>query len=123
VSLKGTPERATIARMEKREIPEATARRFADSAEALAGKGVSVTKMFGMPSLKAAGKLFAGVYGEALTFKLGGKTHAEALALKGAEFFDPSGMGRPMKEWVVVPSAHARRWSGLAEAARTFVAG
>ena len=109
--------------MEKREIPEATARRFADIAEALAGNGVSVTKMFGMPSMKAAGKLFAGVYGDALTFKLGGKTHAEALALKGAELFDPSGMGRPMKEWVVVPPAHAKRWLDLAKAARTYVVG
>jgi hypothetical protein len=35
--------------MEKRKIPEATARRFPDIAEALEGNGVS-TKMFGMPS-------------------------------------------------------------------------
>ncbi|MGH2597499.1 MAG: hypothetical protein ACRDH7_16300 [Actinomycetota bacterium] len=46
--------------METPEIPEKTARRFADIAEELAGRGVSVTKMFGMPSLKAGGKLFAG---------------------------------------------------------------
>jgi len=112
----------TIAHVETREIPEKTARRFADIAEELAGRGVSVTKMFGMPSLKAGGKLFAGVYGDALTFKLGGAVHAEALALKGAELFDPSGMGRAMKEWVVVPPAHAKRWSEFAEAARSYVA-
>jgi hypothetical protein len=29
------------------------------------------------------------------------------LALKGAELFDPSGMGRPMKAWVVLPANKA----------------
>ena len=109
--------------METREIPERTARRFAEIADELAERGVSVTKMFGMPSLKAGGKLFAGVYGDALTFKLGGDAHATALALKGAELFDPSGRGRAMKEWVVVPSAYAKRWPEFAEAARRYVAG
>jgi hypothetical protein len=41
----------------------------------------------------------------------------EALALDGAHLFDPSGMGRPMKEWVVVPSAHTAEWPRLAELA------
>jgi hypothetical protein len=109
--------------VETREIPEKTARRFAEIASALAERGVSVTKMFGMPSLKVGGKLFAGVFGDALTFKLQGDAHAQALALKGAELFDPSGMGRAMKEWVVVPPAHAKRWLELAEASCSYVAG
>jgi hypothetical protein len=29
--------------------------------------------------------------------------------------------GRPMKEWVLVPLAHARRWSDLAERAFTYL--
>ena len=107
--------------MEKPGIPEETARRFADIAESLSGNGVSVTKMFGMPSLKVAGKLFAGVYGASMVFKLGGDAHAMALKLKGAEIFDPSGMGRAMKEWVVVPSAHAQRWKDLAGQACDYV--
>jgi hypothetical protein len=28
-----------------------------------------------------------------------------------------------MKEWVVVPAAHANRWAGLAEQARAYVGG
>ena len=45
------------------------------------------------------------------------------MSLKGAGQFDPSGMGRPMKEWVVVPVVHAKSWAELAEAARTHVSG
>jgi hypothetical protein len=100
--------------MEKKAVPAATARRFAEIGEALAGRGVVVSQMFGMPCLKVGGKAFAGVFGAAMVFKLGGDAHAEALKLKDAELFDPSGMGRAMKKWVVVPSAHARRWADLA---------
>jgi hypothetical protein len=39
------------------------------------------------------------------------------LALEGAHLFDPGGKGRPFKEWVVVPAAHASEWPGLAEQA------
>jgi hypothetical protein len=31
--------------------------------------------------------------------------------------------GRPMREWVVVPFAHAKRWREFAEAALEYVAG
>ena len=57
-----------------------------------------------------------------MVFKLNGETHATALALKGAVLFDPSGMGRAMKEWVVVPKAHAKQWPTLAAAALSYVA-
>jgi hypothetical protein len=73
--------------------------------------------MFGMPTLKLDGKALAGIYGEAMVFKLADDAHAEALGLPGAHLFDPSGMGRPMKAWVVVPPAHADRWEDLAELA------
>lgn len=36
-----------------------------------------------------------------------------ALALEGAALFDP-GMGRTMREWVLVPAAHSSRWVELA---------
>ena len=74
-------------------------------------------KMFGMPCLKNEnGKAFAGFYEDAMVFKLTGPAHAEALGLSGARLFDPMG-GRPMKEWVQVPAAHAERWAELAELA------
>ncbi len=120
---KGTPTAATITRVEIPATPPTTTRKFQRVAEDLADRGVSVAKMFGMPSLRAGGKAFAGVYGDAMVFKLGGEAHAAALGLKGAQLFDPSGMGRAMKEWVFVPPAHAKRWAGLAEQARVYVTG
>lgn len=78
--------------------------------------------MFGMPCIKANKKSFAGYYEGAMVFKLSGVPHAEALGLTGAHHFDPMG-GRPMKEWVVVPVAHASRWLALARDAMRYVAG
>ena len=81
---------------------------------------VERTKMMGMPSLKRNGKLVAGFTAaeDAMVFKLAdADARDRALALDGAHLFDPGGRGRPMKEWVVVPPAHAARWPELAEAA------
>lgn len=78
-------------------------------------------KMFGMPCLKDNGKAFAGFYQGAMVFKLPNPYHAEALALSGARLFDPSGRGRPMKEWVEVPADHAFKWLQFAQEARHYV--
>ena len=78
--------------------------------------------MFGMPCLKQGGKAFAGYYKGAMVFKLGGAAHTRALALAGAQLFDPMG-GRPMKEWVVVPAEHAAQWLALTRDAQAYVAG
>jgi hypothetical protein len=78
------------------------------------------TKMMGMPSLKRNGKLVAGFTAaeDAMVFKLADPAAREAaLALDGAHLFDPGGRGRPMKEWIVVPPAHAAHWEKLAAAA------
>lgn len=99
----------------------ATKDAFIAIAAAMASEGVASSTMFGMPSLKTGGKAFLGVFGDALVFKLTGGEHAGALKLHGVTLFDPSGMGRPMKEWVVVPSAHRKRWSALADAAFAYV--
>jgi hypothetical protein len=40
----------------------------------------------------------------------------ETVTGKGATLFDP-GMGRAMKEWVLMPAAHAAQWPELAERA------
>ena len=79
---------------------------------------VERTQMMGMPSLKRNGKLFAGLWKESMAFKLPDTTQREsALALAGAALFDPGGRGRPFKEWVAVPPAHADRWSDLTDQA------
>ena len=66
-----------------------------------------------MPCLKINGKAFAGLYGDDMVFKLHGRAHEQAIALSGAHLFDPSGMGRPMKQWVQVAHEHADRWAEL----------
>ena len=88
---------------------------------AVRGLGAESGMMMGMPCLKIGGKLFAGYdKAGAMTFKLDGEAHATALALKGAHIFDPSGQ-RPMKQWVSVPYAHAKRWPELARTALDHV--
>ena len=77
--------------------------------------GVKAGRMFGMRALLLNRKVFAGLYGDAMVFKLSGDAHAAALGLAGADLFDPSQRGRPMKAWVVVPTPHAEKWGGLAD--------
>ncbi|KAA2259545.1 hypothetical protein F0L68_21730 [Solihabitans fulvus] len=82
--------------------------------------GVSVSVMFGKPALKdAGGKAFACLFQGELACRLGQGTqaHTEALALSGAQLFDPSGRDRPMKDWVCVPRAFLDRWPEFASAA------
>lgn len=76
------------------------------------------TQMMGMPSVKRNGKLAVGFWKDTMVFKLPNAAQREqALALDGAALFDPGERGRPFKEWVAVPRAHADRWSALAEQA------
>jgi TfoX/Sxy family transcriptional regulator of competence genes len=82
--------------------------------------GVSETQMMGMPSLKVAGKLFAGLNGDALVVKVGKARADELIASGRAEPFDPSARGRPMKDWARLPEP-AVEWLALAEEARSFV--
>ena len=79
---------------------------------------VSPGQMFGMPCLKRGGKVVAGLWKDGgLTVKLtDAATRGEALALPGVELFDP-GMGRRMREWVLVPAGQADRWDALVEQA------
>jgi hypothetical protein len=96
-------------------------RRYEDVVEELTATSPATSgKMFGMPTLKNGGKAFAGLTEDAMVFKLGMAERAEALGLAGARLFDPMG-GRPMKEWVVVPAAHASKWLELARAAMRYV--
>jgi hypothetical protein len=88
----------------------------------LADLGVIRGKMFGVPSLKAAGKVLCSAWDDALVVKLPPSTLADALALSGAAHFEPMA-GRPMKEWAQVPYAHRKRWPTLVEASLAYVAG
>jgi hypothetical protein len=77
------------------------------------------SKMFGMPCLKREnGKVVAGHWKDGgLTVKLTHEAQREAaLMLSGVGLFDP-GMGRVMKEWVLVPEAQSDRWLELVEQA------
>ena len=100
-----------------------TLRRYEALAAGLAPRGVQASSMFGMPTLKLNGKALAGLYGDAMTFKLSGEGHATALGLDGAHLFDPSGMRRPMKAWVVIPVAHSDAWDRFAELALASIDG
>ena len=92
--------------------------------EMMATTPTSSGKMFGMPCLKNSnGKAFAGYFEGEMVFKLGGASHAEALALSGAKLFDPSERGRPMKEWVVMPIEHVWEWLEFARDAFDYVGG
>ncbi|HEX3270842.1 MAG TPA: hypothetical protein VHR15_09340 [Ktedonobacterales bacterium] len=100
--------------------------RYDDIAHDLAAThgDVELRKLFSMPAIYVKGKACAGfTQGTAMVFKLTGAAHAEALGLEGAHLFDPGGMDRPMKEWVVVPATHAAEWPRLAELALAYVSG
>ena len=97
-----------------------TVARFDRLAETFVARGATRSQMFGMPVLKAGDKVFAGTFGDAMTFKLGPDDLERARALTGVEPFEPM-KGRRMKEWVLVPLVHARRWSDLAERAFTYL--
>jgi hypothetical protein len=80
-----------------------------------------ISKMFGKPCIKINGKAFACFFNGDMVFKLDETSHKKASTLKGSKLFDPSGAGRPMKEWVQVKPAHVKDWAKLAEAALNYV--
>jgi hypothetical protein len=103
--------------LDRRSISSATQRQYDEIAAGLEGAGVKASSMFGMPTLKRNGKAIGGLWGDAMTFKLAPEALADALRLEGAQQFDPSGLGRPMKAWVVVPVAQSGEWQRLAQLA------
>jgi hypothetical protein len=109
--------------MDRRPISSNTQRRYDEIAAGLEGAGVKASTMFGMPTLKLNGKAMGGLWGDAMTFKLAPEALAEALRLDGVQLFDPSGIGRPMKAWVVVPAAKADQWERLAQLALSAMGG
>jgi len=86
-------------------------------------KGIETGQMFGKRCLTIKGKAFLTLHKQIIAFKLGDAAHQAALALKGASLWDPSGKGRPMKEWVAVPASEAAAFDGLARAALAYASG
>jgi len=83
--------------------------------------GTTPGKLFGKPCFKVGKKAFVCFFQEEMVFKLTEESHTEALSLAGAKLFDPSGKGRPMKEWVQVPFAYHEHWGKFAKAAIAYV--
>ncbi len=81
---------------------------------------VVASQMFGMPTLKVLGKGFSGQWGDGFVVKLTSPKREEALSLPDAVLFDP-GMGKPMKEWVVIPLSSKNRWVEFGLAACHYV--
>ena len=92
--------------------------------ELLTDPRVAEGNLFGVPVLKISGKPFAGLYKKDFVVKLGIDRVQEMLRAKAGAQFDPSGAGRPMKEWIRIkePASGAKKkWLALAQEARTFV--
>jgi hypothetical protein len=81
---------------------------------------VTISQMFGMPSLKINGKAFAGLYNDAMVFKLSGEPHKKAPAEPGAKLFEPM-TERPMKEWVEIPFSSSKKWESFVKEALGYV--
>jgi hypothetical protein len=90
---------------------------FADVLEALAPE-VRQGTMMGRPNLIAAGTMVACLHQDVFGVRLGRNSaeFARAMAVPGAALFDPSGKGRPFKDWVGVPVAAADEWLPLCAA-------
>ena len=77
-------------------------------------EGSIKSKLFGKSCFKVNKKAYVCFFQHSMVFKLTGETFNEALSLDGALLFDPSGKGRPMKEWVQVPFEYKGKWKELA---------
>lgn len=91
---------------------------FDEVVDDLSSHGVLPGALFGARSMTLNGTAFACLKSSAFAVKLdaGSADHAEALAIDGAELFDPSGKGRPFHDWVALPSSHASQWPRWAQA-------
>jgi TfoX/Sxy family transcriptional regulator of competence genes len=85
--------------------------------ELLVDDAVSETKMMGMPTLRVGRAMFGGEFDGELVVKVGRKRAQELIDAGRAEPFDPSGRGRPMKDWAQVHQP-ADDWVALAEEAK-----
>jgi TfoX/Sxy family transcriptional regulator of competence genes len=76
-----------------------------------ASPSVTHRPMFGYASAFVNGNMFAGTFQDAIVVRLAEADRVALLKVKGAAPFEP--MGRPMKEYVVVPRAIAAKSKDL----------
>jgi hypothetical protein len=86
----------------------------------LADPSVSEGQMMGMPALKAHGKMFGGCFEGKLVVKIGRERVRELIDAGRVHPFDPSGRGRPMKDWAQVPEPD-EDWLMLAREAHKLI--
>ncbi len=86
-------------------------------------KDVSVGNLFGKACVKLGTKAFVAFHKNEMVFKLAAADQKEIVNLKGAHLWDPSGAGRPMKEWTCLPEVYARKWPELSEQALKYAKG
>jgi hypothetical protein len=65
--------------------------------------------------------MFGGLSETELVLKIGRERAEELISSRRAAAFDPSGRGRPMKDWARLPEP-AEDWLALAEEAKRFSA-
>lgn len=83
---------------------------------------ITAGQMFGKPCLKVNGKAFAAYFKGDMAFKIGREEVAPMLQkFAGSQNWDPSGKGRPMKDWLHVPAEFAEQWQALSKDACSFV--
>ena len=68
-------------------------------------KRVRTLQMFGAVAATVNGNMFGGLFARSAIVKLGEADYDEAMALDGAEQFDPMGTGRIMSNTVLLPES------------------
>jgi len=98
--------------------------KFKEIAQKLSASQACVEgKMFGKACVKTAGnKAFAAFFKGEMVFKLG-QEDVGPLKLKysNSQNWDPSGKGRPMKDWLPVPVDYSDEWGSLADKAYQYL--
>jgi|SRR5262252_9497267 len=66
---------------------------------------VSTVNMFGGVAAKVNGQMFGGLFARGAVVKISPTDQQAALAIDGAEMFDPMGNGRVMRDTVFLPES------------------
>jgi TfoX/Sxy family transcriptional regulator of competence genes len=90
--------------------------------ELLADPEVTEGQMMGNPALKLGRAMFGGLFDDELIVKVGRERAAELIEAGRAQPFDPSGAGRPFKDWAQVHEP-PDDWLALAEEAKALARG